>query len=88
MEQKIYIGKGKIGKYGPRIRIDLNKIPAEHTKDGWVSLNIGELRQPDDRGNTLTVTVDTWKPDPSRKQQTATHDDYNQQPQHDDDMPF
>jgi len=68
---KIYCGKGKEinGKYGAfyKINICIDDIPVEHmfkAKSGkrYVNLLVSEMRQPDDKGNTHTVLVDTWKP--------------------------
>ena len=39
----------------------------------YVNLKITEMRQPDDRGNTHTVLVDTWKPDRPEAVLPATH---------------
>jgi hypothetical protein len=68
---KIYCGKGKEinGKFGAfyKINICMDEIPAEHVfkaKNGkkYVTLNMNMMRQEDDRGNTHTIVVDTWKP--------------------------
>jgi hypothetical protein len=70
---KIYCGKGKEinGKYGAfyKISVCLDEIPAEHifkAKNGkrYATLNMSMMRQKDDRGNTHTIVVDTWKPSP------------------------
>ena len=68
---KIYCGKGKVisTKNGSfeKINICIDEIPVEHmfkAKNGkrYVNLLVSEMRQPDDKGNTHTVSVDTWKP--------------------------
>lgn len=68
---KIYCGKGKVistnnGSF-EKINICIDEIPVEHmfkAKNGkrYVNLLVSEMRQPDERGNTHTVSVDTWKP--------------------------
>jgi len=68
---KIYCGKGKEinGQFGTfyKVNICLDEIPAEHifkAKNGkrYATLNMSMMRQEDDRGNTHTIVVDTWKP--------------------------
>ena len=77
---KIYCGKGKEinGKYGAfyKISICVDEIPAEHifkAKNGkrYATLNMSMMKQEDDRGNTHTIVVDTWKPDESRSVKNA-----------------
>jgi hypothetical protein len=61
------------------VNLCLTDIPEEHVttlQDGrkFVNLKVTEMRQPDDRGNTHTVLVDTWKKDnqqPHRERQQA-----------------
>lgn len=68
---KIYCGKGKeiSGKFGTfyKVSICLDDIPVEHlykAKNGkrYATLNMSEMKQADEKGNTHTVIVDTWKP--------------------------
>lgn len=75
-KEKFYCGKAKLmnGKFGDfwGVNLCLTDIPEEHVRtldngSRYVNLKIVELRQPDDRGNTHTVFVDTWKPDGSRQ---------------------
>lgn len=68
-EEKIYVGKGKKSDRFEQININicLDDIPNEHiyvSQGGkrFIRLKVGEMRNPDDKGNTHTVTVDTWKP--------------------------
>jgi len=77
---KIYCGKGKeiTGKFGRfyKISICLDEIPEEHifkAKNGkrYATLNMSEMKNQDDKGNTHTVVVDTWKPDESRSVKNA-----------------
>lgn len=68
---KIYCGKGKEinGKFGTfyKVSICLDDIPVEHifkASNGkrYATLNMSMMRQTDEKGNTHTVVVDTWKP--------------------------
>ena len=72
---KIYCGKGKEidGKFGRfmSINICLDDIPAEHVFKAtngkrYVGLSVSEMRNPDEKGKTHTVTVDTRKSDISK----------------------
>ena len=64
--EKIYCGKGKKSQYGIKINLCLSKIPdefvTEYNGQKYIRLDLSELRQVDDRGNTHTVKIDTWKP--------------------------
>ncbi len=71
MADKIYCGKAKEveGNYGTYFRINLciSDIPSEHiTKlsngKQYVNLDLQMMRARDDKGNTHTLTVNTWKP--------------------------
>ena len=68
----LYCGKGKEGKYGPKINICINDIcayakdniqPAKNGKK-YIRLDVVKMKSPDEYGNELTVKIDTWKPDP------------------------
>ncbi len=87
MSEKLYCGKGKVieGKYGKFMKLNLclSEIPEEHQQQArngktYANLNVSKMKQPDDRGNTHTVTVDTWKPEqkpaPEPEQQDFTDD--------------
>ena len=85
-EPKIYVGKGKAGKYGVKISVCLSDLPKEHINEykgkKYINLEITEMKRPDDYGKTHTVTVDTWKPE-------AKKDDHsNDIAPVDDDLPF
>lgn len=83
---KIYVGSGKKHPSYDLITLDvcLSDIPKEHItksqKNGksYVKLKVSARKSPDDRGNTHSLEVDTWKPEPK---QTAPKDDT-------DDLPF
>lgn len=75
-QEKIYCGKAveRTSQWGPffSVNLCLTEIPEEHVRTldngkRYVNLRITEMRQPDDRGNTHTVLVDTWKPDGQRQ---------------------
>jgi|JTFO01.1.fsa_nt_gb hypothetical protein len=82
-QEKIYCGKAveRTNQWGQffSVNLCLTDIPEEHVttlQDGrkFVNLKVTEMRQPDDRGNTHTVLVDTWKKDnqqPHRERQQA-----------------
>ena len=77
-EPKIYCGRGKTmqGPYGEfyKLNICLDDIPARHLTVGkngkhYVNLAVSNLKQADDWGNNLTITVDTWKPNKQEPRQ-------------------
>jgi len=69
MADKIYVGKGrKQGQFNQlNIRICLSDIPREHMTEfkdkKYINLTIQEMKNADEKGNTHTVTVNTWKPE-------------------------
>ena len=72
-EEKIYVGKGKaFGRFNQlsfSVSVDaIQPYVFEIMGKKYIKLVIGEMRQPDDRGKTHTVWVDTWKPDPNKAQ--------------------
>ncbi len=88
---RIYCGKGKQGKYGVKLNICLDDIPAEHTTTGkngkrYARLELKESRKPDDYGNTHYVEVDTWKPDGQRRESAPSGSKPAAPP--DDELPF
>ena len=87
MSEKLYCGKGKVveGKFGNFMKLNLciSDIPAEFKDEArngklYTRLNISRMKNPDNYGNTHTVTVDTWKPEqkpvPEPEQQDFTDD--------------
>jgi hypothetical protein len=90
-QEKIYCGKAveRTNQWGQffSVNLCLTDIPEEHVttlQDGrkFVNLKVTEMRQPDDRGNTHTVLVDTWKKDnqqPHRERQQAPARGYGRQ---------
>ena len=72
MSEKIYVGSGKVieTKYGDLMKVslskdDINTIASwmKENNESWVNLNVSERRSPSDKGQTHSVTIDTWKPD-------------------------
>ena len=59
-----------------KVNLILSQIPKEHIRefensDGeikkTINLDVVELKEPDQLGNTHTVKVDTWKPDKKKE---------------------
>jgi hypothetical protein len=71
MSEKIYCGKGKASKYGIKLSINLTDLPREHMNEFngkmYINIEVTEMREPDKYGKTHTVTVDTWKPDNTKR---------------------
>jgi hypothetical protein len=73
MSEKIYFNgvNGKKTMYGTRISINVEKFVAELMKykneAGYCNININDRKSPDKYGNNVYVTLDTWKPDASKK---------------------
>jgi superfamily II DNA or RNA helicase len=80
MSEKIYCGRGKQGRFGVRISLCLNDLPKEHITTAnngkkYISLNVDAKREPDQYGNTHSVSVDTWKPGQQNAPEPAPADD-------------
>ena len=75
MAEKIFVGNGKVlGNYGQlKISFKIADIQQYANDKGYVNLVVAERKEPDKFGNTHSVAVDTWKPDPNRNvnQQSA-----------------
>ena len=88
MSEKIYCGKGKQNQYGIKLNICIDDIPAEYktvstaTGKTYVRLELKQSKQPDQRGNTHYIEVDTWKP----TQRVAAPEPAQEQSS--DDLPF
>jgi len=78
-EEKIYVGNGKEHVFGDggkiiKLRIGLDNLKKYHELYGFttdagkhmITLIVSERREKDQYGNSHFVTVDTFKPDPSR----------------------
>ena len=71
-ERKVFAGSGKIvtsWKRGISISLDDVQNYAEKAKNGkfYVRLNVIDLKQANQWGKDVSVEVDTWKPDSTRK---------------------
>jgi hypothetical protein len=92
-EGKIYIGNGKKieGRFGTfrKVSLCLTKIPQEHIYEyegkTYISVIVNDKQQKDQYGNDVSMTIDTWKPEPregqpqERKEIKATElNEYNQ----------
>lgn len=80
-QEKIYVGSGKTqsSQYGDfyKVSICLSDLPAEHITKAknwkeYINLTVNKNREIDQYGKDLSVQVDTWKPDPSNKEQAHT----------------
>jgi hypothetical protein len=70
-EEKIYVGAAKeFGQYGDlKVSIcvygkDKETIIVKPNEKGWINLIVSKRKEPDQRGNTHSVRLDTWKPKP------------------------
>lgn len=96
-QEKIYVGSGKTqsSQYGDfyKVSICLSDLPKEHiteAKNGkkYINLTVNKKREVDQYGNDLSVKVDTFKPDPSKKDQAHTPKKEYAEPVEDDSLPF
>jgi hypothetical protein len=85
----IYCGSGKTrsGQYGDfqGVSICLDDIPNEHISTAangkrYVNLTVSKKKEVDKYGKDLSVSVDTWKPDPNRDFNSNAHPSMNGQP--------
>jgi hypothetical protein len=61
VNERTYVGKGKVrGQYGD-IRLGLRDLPQPNDK-GYVNLIVSKMRNPDKYGNEYTVYVDDFVP--------------------------
>ena len=84
-EQKIYVGGAKemSGNFGAFHKIsfkreDLELMMQNLNAKGYVNLNMNKRKQPSQYGQTHSLVIDTWQPDPQQVQQFQN----NQHPQH------
>ena len=89
-EQKIYVGGAKEnnGQYGTFHRVsfskqDLEVMTQNLNEKGYVNLNMNKRREPSQFGQTHSLVIDTWQPDPSRQQaqQPSNPRQFEQPPQ-------
>jgi hypothetical protein len=82
-EQKTYFGNGKEHVFndgGSVIRLsfsaqDLQEMQRNLNERGWINLNVNKRRTPSQYGDTHSISLDTWKPQPQPQPQQ-----YQQQP--------
>jgi len=75
-EQKIYVGGAteKNGNFGEFHKIsfkreDLDLMIQNLNAKGYVNLNMNKRREPSQYGQTHSLVIDTWQPDPQQVQQ-------------------
>ena len=86
MDEKIYAGNGKVidTQYGKLLKVTLDLqalfdaskaghgFEARNSGKKMITVNVSARRDGADQyGNTHTIVVDTWKPDPNRAQQST-----------------
>lgn len=83
MSDKIYVGKGKkVGQYeiiSASICIDdilPHAVKSDKNGKRYVNIDISQMRSPDQWGKTHTISINEWKPDPSKAKTQE-----NQQPE-------
>lgn len=91
MPDKIFCGSGKKREFQnggsiTKIKVDLNVLQQCFDEYGFntesgkrlMTLNVSTLRNsPDQYGNTHSVDIDTWKPDPNHGNQSNNHNNQN-----------
>ena len=82
-EPKIYCGSGKqlpqIQDYPPRLKLsfnttDLDKLRENLNEKGWVNVLVTERKSVGKYGETHALTIDTWKPDPSKRRNKSSEE--------------
>jgi hypothetical protein len=81
-EKKVFAGSGKIvtsWKRGISICLDDIQNYATKAKNGkfYVNLNVVDLKQANQWGKDVSVEIDTWKPDSTRKSTTEVPQKYH-----------
>jgi hypothetical protein len=93
MSETIYFNgvNGKKTMYGTRVSINVEKFIDELNKHkneaGYCNVNIKDRKAPDKYGNNVYISLDTWKPDASKKSTTSTPAAF-QVNKVEDDLPF
>jgi hypothetical protein len=90
-EKKIYVGSGK-KQSETWMKVNLNsdelsKYAEEYMGKKYIKLNIN-ITEPDKYGKTVSVTVDTWKPDASKAAPAASFNNRPAQVPDTDNLPF
>ena len=88
-DQKIFVGGAKelSGNYGAFHKIsfnhnDLNLLMENLNAKGYVNLDMNKRREPSQYGQTHSLTVDTWEPQPQGQAQQSQKYQQGQHPQH------
>ena len=91
MSNKTYVGgaTAKTGNFGEWFKISFNKTDLEEmfanlNEKGYINLNMQKRREPSQYGQTHSLVIDDWKPDPNYQrgeQQQTSHQEYQQQAQ-------
>ena len=75
-QEKIYVGGAKemTGNFGSFHKIsfsqnDLNMLMENLNEKGYVNLAMNKRREPSQYGQTHSLVIDTWRPDPQQSQQ-------------------
>ena len=72
MEEVLYCGKAKEGRYGINVSVCLDDLFA-YAKDNikahkngkkYIQLDVNKMKQPDQYGNEYTVKINTYVPQP------------------------
>ncbi len=98
MADKIYCGNGKVidTKFGKMLKLSLTeediRTLQRNLDNGWVNINVGKKRSPQEGKSTHYLTIDTWKPTSGRHEAAnglGTTTIYDSREEDDDpDMPF
>lgn len=79
MADKIYCGSGRVidTKYGKMLKLsftedDIKKLQ-ENLDNGWVNVNVGKKKSPEDGKSTHYLTIDTWKPEKNKYDENNRH---------------
>lgn len=75
-QQKKYVGGGTAvqTQYGELLKVsfnstDLQLMQSMLNEKGWINLNINRRQQPSQYGQTHSIQIDEWKPQPQEQQQ-------------------
>lgn len=67
--EKIYVGTGYVAEleWGKIVKLGISEEGLdkmkEHLSDGWVNLDVVPKKEPKNDKNTMSVSINTWKPD-------------------------
>lgn len=78
-QKKIYVGRAKIvnTKFGEMIKLSQHKDNLNEmlnymadNKTDWITIDIQQMKQPDKLGKTHSASIDTWKPEKPKPNET------------------